>query len=496
MARYVASQINGGLLGSEFNLKVMIAMMAKVNDEESNAELTSQLQYLLNIHRKNSSYTPGVSTLASQLKELSNNFQLYELNTKVLMVMISSQFCQQMLSSSGRSDVYLKFLVAVLNNSEENQEQQVVCKTLIKFFAEKKTKNQKSLSSEKAPEELFDFDEVLKPVVNIVSNPKSNGRLLTELGIKVILAMSEFADEAKEMFFNLYNGYEVLCSLIESKNESTVLITLHLIVSLINAKANDQNHFGREIAEQDDLFMLHRLMRLITDGTEIRYAYFSNHVFQTACDLLRVFIQHCTQTKTLIIETYFSDRNLITHVVQMLRPENFRIHHSKEGNQIDKRIEGSVLSLLLSIVKDDVETKKVIGDSFIKLAGHRLEKILQHHNKPSLLQLYVSNKQLDKVKELQNQCCYSDTIRLEEEKGYDETESKFFNLLLHLVKNHSENQKKLKPYTQTLKDYLNAIVQPRIVMSEDTKQQKDNYLTVANKIRELVEIIAKSNSKK
>lgn len=93
MARYIAYSIDGGLLQSKFTLAKMIKMMEHVtNDNGENQQvLQDEIQYMLNIRKRGRAYERhATATLAKQLQDITNSFQHFEMNLKVLVVLIET----------------------------------------------------------------------------------------------------------------------------------------------------------------------------------------------------------------------------------------------------------------------------------------------------------------------------------------------------------------------------------------------------------------------
>ena len=65
------------------------------------------------------------------------NYNSFAFNNRVLVVLIETGFCQQILGSA-RKDIYPKFLMSVLYNSNRNFIKEACCKMIIKFFGKKK----------------------------------------------------------------------------------------------------------------------------------------------------------------------------------------------------------------------------------------------------------------------------------------------------------------------------------------------------------------------
>lgn len=59
------------------------------------------------------------------------------MNYRVLAVLIESDYCRQQLNMNQKSQ-YPKFLITILNNSDNNYIKESCCRMIIKFFGAKK----------------------------------------------------------------------------------------------------------------------------------------------------------------------------------------------------------------------------------------------------------------------------------------------------------------------------------------------------------------------
>jgi hypothetical protein len=96
VARYIAYSIDGGLLQSKFTLAKMIKMMECVTDTGTGAELRGELAYMLHCRKKNKEYKHD--DIYKFLREIKDSYGSFQMNQKVLVVLIESQHCQQQLN--------------------------------------------------------------------------------------------------------------------------------------------------------------------------------------------------------------------------------------------------------------------------------------------------------------------------------------------------------------------------------------------------------------
>ena len=92
VARYVAYNVNGGLLQSQFTLAKLIQMKGFIQEPDDELVINEELQYMLNIRKKGKPYQrDGNNSLDKQLKEVMEDYHAYDMNFKVLVVLIESQ---------------------------------------------------------------------------------------------------------------------------------------------------------------------------------------------------------------------------------------------------------------------------------------------------------------------------------------------------------------------------------------------------------------------
>ena len=92
VARYFAYNIDGGLLQSKFTLAKMIKMMEFVNDPKEKETLLNEITYLSHIRKKGKEYLPekNGTHFDKLLKEITTNYPAYQMNFKVLCVLIET----------------------------------------------------------------------------------------------------------------------------------------------------------------------------------------------------------------------------------------------------------------------------------------------------------------------------------------------------------------------------------------------------------------------
>lgn len=283
------------------------------------------------------------------------DFNGYSLNSKVLIVLIETEFCQKKLNIINKSD-YPKFLIEILKESDRNIIKESACRMIIKLFGKSKSGDAQGDNDENDIGKI-EFINLVEPLVSIISRAKENGTKLTALSVMAIVNMCNYSDDIKDIFLQK-NGFYIVCELLNSKDEEILLNDLRLIMTLIASKVGEQNLIGRRLAEENDNQITKRLIKLIKEGPSINFCKFDKQVYFMAISLLRAFLQHSSDTKSLIMSDVKTEdrrypRTVIQVMMDYLQPKNL--------DDINSDIESAILSLLTQVVRDEMEYKKRVG---------------------------------------------------------------------------------------------------------------------------------------
>lgn len=433
VARFITYCVDGGLMQSNFTISKLILMMKQCQDNDEKI-IQNEIAYMLHVRRIGKEYQRDPTTsLDKVFRDLMTNFSLYEMNYKVLVTLIETGFCQQIMNFTDKSE-YPKFLIKVYKESDRCYIKEAICRMIIKYFDRKKGEKQAAGSSGPGGGQADDsakieFINMVEPLVQVVSRSKENGvamHKLTALSIMAILNMCNYSEDIKDIFLQK-NGFQIIMDLLDSKDYDILENCLKLIINLIAKKQGDTNQIGRTLAEEKGNALLRKLINLVKEDTGIRFCHFPKQVYYQAIQLLRAFIQHSSATKQLIMNDRSTKKNIIEKIIWMINPDNIYL--------IDSDIENAILSLLTQVVKEEIENKRIIGEMFIKDAGVRMQAIMEYSSFTMKQQRYLETNQISKLRELmQNKCKYNQHIEFNEQ-----TEMKFLKLINILVKNSEEN---------------------------------------------------------
>lgn len=96
--------------------------------------IKEELAYLLHIRRKGVEYSRKMeSSLDKALQDILNDFHNYEMNLKVLVVLIETGYIQTIFDLRDKS-IYPKFLITVLKESHRVFVKESCCRMIIKLF--------------------------------------------------------------------------------------------------------------------------------------------------------------------------------------------------------------------------------------------------------------------------------------------------------------------------------------------------------------------------
>lgn len=206
----------------------MIELLKKVLDPTDKKDLVEEITYLAHIRKSGQKYEREKS-LEFLIDSMMTNYNQYEYNYKVLVVLIETGYIQQVMQMD--LEKYPKFLVGMLENSDRLLVKEACCRRIIKFFG----KYRKDDGNEGGDIGKIEFITLVQPLTSIISRPKENGARLTALSVMSIVNMCDFSDDIKDIFLQR-NGIAIIKELMESKDEDILLSALRLIMTLIAPK--------------------------------------------------------------------------------------------------------------------------------------------------------------------------------------------------------------------------------------------------------------------
>lgn len=220
--------------------------------------------------------------------------------------------------------------------------------------------------NEEVDGEKIRFINLIEPLTKIVQRQKEYGAKLTALAVMSIVNMCNQYEDIKSIF-RTNNGVPIIRELLETTDDDIMLNNLRLLMTLVNPKGEDAMQVSKDIGGQDDCALLLRLIRIVKEGPNITYCSFNNQVKLMLFSLLRVFCQHFSKTKDLIMSDKPKkdspyDKPVYEVMTQMLAPHRL--------NEIDKDIEAAILSLLTQIIKENGDYKRLIGKCFLGPVFH------------------------------------------------------------------------------------------------------------------------------
>ena len=182
-------------------------MIINVQDAEQEIQLNREIQYLLNIRKRGREYIrDDKSNLGNSLRELMQaDFRAFDMNNRVLVVLIESGYIQSILNQTVKSD-YPKFLITVLKSTDEAFLKNAVCRMIIKYFGKKKDKEPGSSGGPASGQDggddggKIEFINMVEPLINIINRSRENGTKLTALSLMAIINMSNFSEDIKDIF--------------------------------------------------------------------------------------------------------------------------------------------------------------------------------------------------------------------------------------------------------------------------------------------------------
>ena len=141
VARFLAYVIDGGLLNSQFTMSAFIKMIDKVQDPKDEAMVNNEVCYLLHLRRKGKPYERGndlpAKDIGKEMRDMIVDFKGYSFNSKVLIVLIETEYIQKKLNIISKSD-YPKFLIEILVKSDRSILKECACRMIIKLFGKSK----------------------------------------------------------------------------------------------------------------------------------------------------------------------------------------------------------------------------------------------------------------------------------------------------------------------------------------------------------------------
>ena len=118
---------------------------------------------------------------------------------------------------------------------------------IIKFFGQKddessrpQVKSKGGGPSQDDTNEKMEFINIVEPLTILMSKARDHGVRITALAIMAVVNMCNYTEDIKQIFL-LKKGFQLVLSLMDSKDESILLNTLRLIMVLITSrdKGND-----------------------------------------------------------------------------------------------------------------------------------------------------------------------------------------------------------------------------------------------------------------
>lgn len=147
-------------------------MLEAVSEPLDEKVIEHELCYLLHVRKIGKEYERSSSNLQNQLLELMTNFNAYTMNYRVLVVLIETGYCQQVLNRFDKP-IYPKFLITVLNNSDRNYIKEACCRMIIKFFGKKKDREGGRDGGQGGDNDAdagkIEFGDLVEPLTSIIS---------------------------------------------------------------------------------------------------------------------------------------------------------------------------------------------------------------------------------------------------------------------------------------------------------------------------------------
>ena len=305
-----------------------------------------------------------------------------------------------------------------------------------------------------------------------------------------LVNMCNFSEDIKDIFLQK-NGFHIIMQLLNSKDEDVVVNVLKLMMTLIAKNRNETNQIGRTLAEEEysgfgPSAVIKRLLLLVKKGPNISHCKFSKMTTFLAISLLRALIQHSSHVKPLIVsdkevkesfgkdapkkDARVVDPSFLTVITSMIGPNYVA--------EIDQDIENAILSLLIQIVREEIDNKKKIGHMFItKIAGPRMKTIIEYV-KFKEKQDYLAEKgkliKFDLEYEPEKARWHLEGVeaasKIPQNIIFNEkNELKFLTLISILLKNCEENLNLLKKIKTTLNDYINDVVTLKVEKFHESK---------------------------
>ena len=156
-------------------------------------------------------------------------------------------------------------------------------------------------------------------------------------------------------------------------------------------------------------------------------------------------------------------------------------------DKIDKETENAILALLTQLVREDIDSKKLIGKDFIKGAGLRIEMIKAFTKNRDEKNYYLETNQIARLKELMEAKQISESVLFD-----DQTQAKCFKLISILVKNCQENIKVLKSILKPMEAYLkeDILVELNKAQEEKNKDGIAHLTEIKDKLKNLIQLVS------
>jgi len=350
LSRYLAYCVDGGLLNGQFSL---VEILHHFNNNNS-PNLLKIINFLLHLTPEKGDIetdfyqsTEGtkleVVSLLNKIKKINSSSYIY--NEKVMKTLIENDFFfnefKHLCENNNESpQSYAEVLIQLLLNSKSSALKCSICRHLISFQAEVKSK-------EKEGE-----DEFMKSVFKILNKPliemyKSSNKTLATLACVALLNICWNSKEIKFLIV-FEGGGSVALSNLTSRDETLLRYSLQLVMSLCSIYQNIENFIKNGL--------ITKLLNILY-GTKVPGTAYSVKVISLVLQIIRIIIGQ-TDSKFQEIE-----KNLL-YFVNILDTEYM--------NCEDVEIE--MMGLLKKMALKNFSCKKTIGLNMIKNIMEKMGK--------------------------------------------------------------------------------------------------------------------------
>ena len=350
LSRYLAYCVDG-LLNGQFSL---VEILFHYNNIKEPTKLLKVINFLLHLTPEKGEiemefYQPAdgtkleVSSILNKLKKINSSVYLY--NEKVMKTLIENDFLfgefKKLAEISGDTpQSYADMLIQLLLNSKSSALKCSICRHLISFQAELKTK-------EKEGE-----DEYMKAVFKILNKPlielyKSPNKTLATLACVALLNICWNSKEIKFLIV-FEGGGHVALNHLTSRDETLLRYSLQLVMSLCSIYQNIENFIKNNLIQ--------KLLGILS-GTKVLGTAYSVKVISLVLQILRIIIGQ-TDSKFADIE-----KNLMFFVKSL----------DEEYTNCDD-VEIEMMGLLRKMAVKNINCRKKIGTEMIKTIMEKMGK--------------------------------------------------------------------------------------------------------------------------